>query len=328
MSRKIDITGQRFGRWVALYEVEPHIRPDGQKTRIWHCICDCGNEKDVMMSSLRRGSSQSCGCYNKDRVAEACSKDLTGMKFGRLTVIERDKESYKWKCICDCQKELENPQYTYSIGWYLEHGKTKSCGCYNKEVTAIRMKEILSKKNEVKFHDDYVEIIDTNKNSILVDLEDYESISKHYWYADKKGYAVTTINGKVVKLHRFIMDVNDKKIQVDHINHKKLDNRRYNLRIVNNSKNQMNRELMSNNNSGCAGVCWHTRDNIWEAHITVNYKQIYLGRFTDFDDAVQARKEAEKIYFGEYSYDESMKKAKQLGIPIISEEDFIKMIGE
>ena len=39
------------------------------------------------------------------------------------------------------------------------------------------------------------------------------------------------------------------------------------------------------------------------------------------------RKEAEKIYFGEYSYDESMKKAQQLNIPIISEQDFINMIS-
>ena len=52
-----------------------------------------------------------------------------------------------------------------------------------------------------------------------------------------------------------------------------------------------------------------------------------LGRYSDFDEAVKMRKEAEKIYFGEYSYDESMKKAKQLGIPILSEQDFIKMIS-
>lgn len=60
--------------------------------------------------------------------------------------------------------------------------------------------------------------------------------------------------------------------------------------------------------------------------IQCNNNPIYLGRYIDFKDAVKARKEAEKICFGEYSYDESMKKAKELGIPIISEGEFVQMI--
>ena len=67
----------------------------------------------------------------------------------------------------------------------------------------------------------------------------------------------------------------------------------------------MNKGLQKNNNSGVTGVSWHKRDNIWEARITLNKKQIYLGRFENFEDAIKARKEAEEKYFGEYAYDYS-----------------------
>lgn len=86
-------------------------------------------------------------------------------------------------------------------------------------------------------------------------------------------------------------------------------------------------KLASDNTSGVTGVYWDKTRNNWFSCIQANNKTINLGRFINFNDAVKARKEAEKIYFGEYSYDESMKKAKDLGIPIISEEDFLKMIG-
>lgn len=312
MGKKIDITGQRFNRWTALYEVDSRFSSSGNRIRIWHCRCDCGNEKDVMMSTLRNGTSKSCGCFNKEMTSMSNSKDLTGKKFGKLTVIERDENSYKWKCICDCQIGLENPKFTYSIGYYLEHGLTKSCGCYSREIASINMKKMVSQENTIKRHNDYIEIIDNNNNSILIDIEDYEKVSQFYWYADKKGYAVTTINGKVVKLHRFIMEVFENKVQVDHINHCKLDNRKCNLRIVNNSQNQMNSSLKSNNKSGVTGVTWHKRDEVWEANITVEGKRIYLGRFNKFEDAVKARKEAEEKYYGEYSYDNSMKISNKL----------------
>ena len=61
-----------------------------------------------------------------------------------------------------------------------------------------------------------------------------------------------------------------------------------------------------NNKSGATGVYWDKRRNNWYAQITYNKKTISLGAFTDFDEAVKARKKAEEKYFGEYSYDNSM----------------------
>jgi len=71
------------------------------------------------------------------------------------------------------------------------------------------------------------------------------------------------------------------------------------------SQNSMNQITKSNNMSGTKGVNWHKSKNKWRAFIGVKGKHIHLGLFENFDDAVKARKEAEKKYFGEFSYDNS-----------------------
>ena len=65
--------------------------------------------------------------------------------------------------------------------------------------------------------------------------------------------------------------------------------------------------MFSNNTSGHKGVTFDKSRNKWMAHIKLNGKHKTLGRFVKFEDAVKARKEAEEKYFGEYSYDNSMK---------------------
>lgn len=63
----VDITGKRFGRLTAIKILN---ESDICRARKWLCKCDCGNETKVAGTSLRAGDSQSCGCLNKERVAE------------------------------------------------------------------------------------------------------------------------------------------------------------------------------------------------------------------------------------------------------------------
>ena len=56
----IDITGQRFGKLIAL-EPTP-IQKDKRRYYYWKCKCDCGNECYIEGSSLRSGHAKSCGC--------------------------------------------------------------------------------------------------------------------------------------------------------------------------------------------------------------------------------------------------------------------------
>ena len=124
MPRKAkDLTGMKFGR---LTVIERHGKnKKGYAT--WLCKCECGSEKIISGDSLRSGSTTSCGCYQK----EIATKDLTGMKFGRLTVIERRTSNKgrntRWLCKCECGNEI------ITRGDGLINGHTTSCGCFQKE---------------------------------------------------------------------------------------------------------------------------------------------------------------------------------------------------
>lgn len=87
---------------------------------------------------------------------------------------------------------------------------------------------------------------------------------------------------------------------VDHKNRIKSDDRWDNLRLATYKENTRNRGLMGSNTSGVPGVGL-TREKNWRAYITVNAKQIHLGRFSSFEAAVAARKAAEITHFGAFA---------------------------
>jgi len=84
--------------------------------------------------------------------------------------------------------------------------------------------------------------------------------------------------------------------QIDHINQVRDDNRLENLREVSAKTNTHNRGTSGRNTSGCMGVVWDKRASRWQARINVDGKRIFLGMFTEFSDAVNARKNAEVLY--------------------------------
>lgn len=145
----------------------------------------------------------------------------------------------------------------------------------------------------------------------LFDLDDYEYIKDFNWKIDKQGYAYCQIKKKgklhLIRLHRIIADAPDGKL-VDHINGDTLDNRRNNLRLVTIAQNGHNRSLSSKNKSGVTGVFWFEKRGKWLVNICNNNKTIYIGLYSNFDDAVKARYEAEDKYFGEYSRRRSLNK--------------------
>lgn len=67
MRKKIEIkTGDKYGRLTIIQEITPHVHPNGQKRRKILCRCECGNETEVILNSLRSGNTTSCGCKNKE----------------------------------------------------------------------------------------------------------------------------------------------------------------------------------------------------------------------------------------------------------------------
>jgi hypothetical protein len=140
----------------------------------------------------------------------------------------------------------------------------------------------------------------------VIDDEKYEKVSKYKWYVispDGIPYAYTNIKGKFIYLHRFILNA-PKGITVDHRNHDTLDNRCNNLRLATSSQNIMNTRLRSDNTSGHRGVAWDKNKKQWLVRIHVNYKVLYLGRYKDFDKAVQVYEEKAIELFGKWKYQE------------------------
>ena len=139
------------------------------------------------------------------------------------------------------------------------------------------------------------------QNEFVFDKEDFEKINKCYWLKDSNGYW----KGSLGWLHRLIMGAQEKEY-VDHINHNKDDCRKENMRICDNSENNRNRGLQSNNTSGVAGVSWSKKEKKWRVRIKIYGKEKHIGFFDNIEDAKKAREKAENIYYREYSYNNSV----------------------
>lgn len=123
MAKSIDLTGRRFGNLIVVEKM-----PETQdRYCLWRCRCDCGGEILVNTKRLKRGTVTNCGCIPKTTAQKGPIKeDLTGQRFGRLLVLrpaKKHRDRTCWVCRCDCGN-----QHT-ATAHNLKAGKTTSCGC-------------------------------------------------------------------------------------------------------------------------------------------------------------------------------------------------------
>lgn len=166
------------------------------------------------------------------------------------------------------------------------------------------------KTNKYEFNNEYIIGYASNTNNpFFIDKDDYEKIKNMCWSENDQGYIISySLDRKrAIRLHRFVLnlDSNDKTI-VDHINNKRNDNRKSNLRFADKQTNGINRPANKNNVLGYKGVSLNRNKTKYYASIMVNYKHIHLGTFDTLDEAIKARKKAEIKYFGEFAYDEDL----------------------
>lgn len=69
-SKTEDLTGQKFGRLLVKARAPNKIYPSGQQATMWICVCDCGQTKTIRSSSLKNGSTQSCGCLHIEKMTK------------------------------------------------------------------------------------------------------------------------------------------------------------------------------------------------------------------------------------------------------------------
>lgn len=305
MGKFINLVGMKFNKLLVLRrnktrELE-YREKHGGFVVFYDCECECGEIVTARPYDLKSGKHKMCKKCSSIKQSEAYV-DISNMKFGKLIAIRLDRihttpngtNKRFWLCECECGN-------TVTVNYQsLVIGSTKSCGCTKYDKTTKH-------KNEYTISEDggyYTFTIRNNNNEILygkVDVEDYDIVKAYTWRASNAGGypSAQEKNGKrKIKMHRLLIgDTGD--FVVDHIDRNPLNNRRNNLRITTPYQNHINKSISKYNKSGITGVVWHKRDNIWESNISYNNTPIYLGRYTNKNDAIVARLEAELKYFGE-----------------------------
>lgn len=181
-------------------------------------------------------------------------------------VIEQSNEkssngSPKWICLCDCGRNTTVERSNLINGSTISCGKCKVYNTY--DVTG-----------------EYGIGYTSDGRKFIFDIEDYEKIKKYNWSITGSGYLINTIEEHTISMHRYIMNAPNN-LQVDHINHNTLDNRKSNLRLCNASQNNINKK-----NNGYT----IRNGNKYEVSIRINGKYTYLGRFNSEEEALSIRK--------------------------------------
>ena len=159
---------------------------------------------------------------------------------------------------------------------------------------------------QYEIKDDYAEIYIRTKDSYVIALIDVEDVEKcknvGIWSLTKDGYVINCKSG--IYLHRFVMNCpND--LEVDHIYHNLLDNRKSKLRQSTSSEQKMNTKLRKDNRSGHRGIYYDKTRNTWNVHLKKAELRV-AKRFHSYDDAVQFCEEKMKELQGEFQYKEEI----------------------
>ena len=262
---KVEI-GQKIGRWT----IQGNFILNSRKERKWLCRCDCGTERYVLERSLLYGGSVSCGCFRRERALESNSPDLTGKKFGELTVIRKVENtkhnSTQWLCKCSCGSD-------YVVqGSLLVTGRRTHCGCKTDrgrpaDITGKKFNRLtalyISKRNDPKdgviWHCrcDCGNEVDVPYNSLVF-------CNQKSCGCQKKEHDQ--------KLQTFLTHVAG--TSVDMLKSKKVP---------------------TDNTTGYKGV--YLIRGKYVAKIVFQKKQYFLGTYEKIEDAAEARKEAEEVLF-------------------------------
>ena len=240
--------------------------------------------------------------------------DMTGWKMwehgverSRWIVLEQvedyivpsdGRHEAQWLCECSCEKHTKRIVRQTN----LRSGGSLSCGCLNNE-NAREMGFKNHKQNKIIECGDYCIGITYNTNAeFYFDTEDKELIEKYCWgeYVTQDNYhylaAKDPNTHKMIRMHQLLGFSN-----YDHKDRNALNNRKCNLRPCTVSQNCMNRSKRKDNTSGVIGILWKKDVNKWQARINENKKRKSLGYFSNKNDAIKARLEAEKRIYGEFA---------------------------
>jgi hypothetical protein len=267
-----DYAGQT-NKFLTIIERHEPTEMDTADTALWKAKCICGVECVIAHKSFRKRTT--CGCGIRS------TKYQAGNKYGLLTIVsEGPKAEYANKrqvwCKCDCGNENLTLVSTNN----LVSGNTSSCGCVGEE---SRKTHGMSNTRTYQIHEGMIRRCKPH-------------LADDFPYHAGKGIKVCEEWEVFEKFYEDMGECPDglslDRIDV-HGNYCK-----ENCRWATNSVQGYNKGLDPNNTSGKSGVSWYTQSEKWSAEIHVENRHIRLGMFSNFDDAVKAREEAELKYYG------------------------------
>jgi len=144
----------------------------------------------------------------------------------------------------------------------------------------------------------------------LVSDEDYDRISVHKWCASESWsrgkmhnvYAIRSADGYTLRMHRFILGVDEHKVEVDHIDGNGLNNQRHNLRTGSRSDNATNMPKRKDAKwSEFKGVVLHVQSGLWRCELSLGGVRIYLGYYRTEIEAAMAYDIASLLFRGEFA---------------------------
>lgn len=215
-------------------------------------------------------------------------KDLTGMVFGRLTVLGQADDYVspsgghyaRWLVQCSCGSPTLVKQQRGLIV-----GSTASCGCLQKEKTSRANTK--HGKRSTKEYNSWAHMVQRCTNPR----------NKSFSYYGGRG--ITICDRWLNSFEAFYEDMEEcpEGMSLDRID----VNEGYckeNCRWTSSNEQCYNQRRYSNNSTGVTGVIWFKKLGKWMSYISKNCKRIHLGYFTSFEEAVAARKLAEIELYG------------------------------
>ena len=285
MGGKCDLTGRKFGKLTVVGktgETQEHYR-------VWRCRCDCGEEILVNTKRLKNGTVTNCGCIPKATARRGrTAEDLSGRRFGSLTVLYRVENRNGrtcWMCRCDCGKKKTVTARD------LKAGKVKSCG--------------------YRTHDGEGNRVDLS-GKLFGRLTAVEPIARR----DRKGSiywrCVCSCGNETEVTEDCLVQGNVMSCGcLKRENQKRISGR---LHRVDGTCVEIleKRKYRKDNSSGFRGV-FKTKEGKYRVNIGFKRQRFYLGSYTEYQEAVKARMDAEKVIHDGFlkAYYEWKRKAEQ-----------------
>ena len=266
MSKIYNLVGRKVGNLTVESLNESDGTRDGTK---WNLICKCGGSIVLEHVSITSKSKRTCGCGIR-------KFGIVGTQYGKLKVVDeslvKDHSGVR-SVLCDCECGTKNYKVRLNN---LTSGNTTSCGCQ----------------------------FGTHKMSDTRTYRIWESMKRRCRERLKESFPYHAGKGVTVcerwdSFENFFSDMGE---CPDGLSLDRIDvNGNYepsNCRWATNSLQGYNKGIDPNNTSGKSGVSFYSRLGKWSSEIHVDGEHIRLGIFSNFEDAVKARKEAELKYYG------------------------------